>query len=475
MADYYGLSKDGFKRKRLPEIKSDIFQRFEDATGATVEKGSNSILGVLVGVIGYEIADMWKSLEDSYNAMYPNTAEGVSLSNAAGLAGILPRPATASIAVLTCYGENGTYIPSGTEVSSSTNSNIIYSSVEDANISIDNFSVLKFEVDREVVSGNLYSINIDDVVVQYTAKQVDSKSSVLIGLATQFSSLTTNVTNDVLTISTDYINSARLGEYIGVKLTKLGSPIRFECEKLGAIDSPVGTINQVIDTITGFDGAINDVPVSVGNDADTDETLRQRWSASMYNRGSANIQAVRARVLDCIGVNKAVVIENVGDITDEDGLLPHSIEVIVSGGNNEDIANAIYLTKSGGIQTNGTQVIEIKDNLTTKTYPIRFNRPTTKPIFVKVDVYDYTEEVWSSANVNQIKQAIIDYGGQLQFGEDVINQRFYGPIYSSAKGIGRIEAQMSTDGVTYSTSNVPVSIREVATFGYSDIEVIRHE
>ena len=47
MADYYGLSKDGFKRKRLPEIKSDIFQRFEDATGVTVEKGSNSILCVL--------------------------------------------------------------------------------------------------------------------------------------------------------------------------------------------------------------------------------------------------------------------------------------------------------------------------------------------------------------------------------------------------------------------------------------------
>ena len=475
MADYYGLSKDGFKRKRLPEIKSDIFQRFEDTTGVTVEKGSNSIIGVLVGVIGYEIADMWKSLEDAYNAMYPNTAEGTSLSNAAGLAGILPRPATASIAVLTCYGKNGTYIPSGTEVSSSSDSNIVYSSVEDANISIDNFSVLKFEIDGEVVSGNIYSININDVVVRYTANQGDSKSAVLVALSARLPNLTTNVSNDVLTITTDYINSARLVEYSGVALTKLGSPIRFECETLGAIDSPMGTITQVIDTITGFESATNDVPVSVGNNADTDETLRQRWSASLYNRGSANIQAVRARVLDCIGVSKAVVIENVGDVTDEDGLLPHSIEVIASGGNNEDIANAIYLTKSGGIQTNGTQVVEIKDNLTTKTYPIRFNRPTTKPIWVKVDVYDYTEEVWSSANVNQIKQAVIDYGGRLSFGEDVILQRFYGPIYAATKGIGRLEVQMSTDGVTYGTSNVPISIREVATFGYSDIEVIHHE
>lgn len=475
MADYYGLSRDGFKRKRLPEIKSDIFQRFEDTTGVTVEKRSNSIIGVLVGVIGYEIADMWTSLEDTYNAMYPNTAEGVSLSNSAGLAGIFPSPATASIAVLTCYGKDGTYIPYGTEVSSSNDSNIVYSSAEEANISVDNFSVLNFEIGGEVVSGNLYSININDVVARYTANQGDSKSAVLIALAAQLSSLTTGVTNNVLTISTDYINSARLGEYIGVKLTKLGSPIRFECETPGAIDSPIGTITQVIDTITGFDGAINDVSVLVGSDADTDETLRQRWSASLYNRGSANIQAVRASVLECIGVNKAVVIENSGDVIDEDGLLPHSIEVIAEGGNEKDIANAIFNKKSGGIQTNGTQVIEIRDNLTKKTYPIRFNRPTAKPIFIKVDVYDYTEEVWISNNVNNIKQAIIDYGSQLSFGEDVIVQRFYGPIYSSTKGIGRIEVQMSTDGVSYSATNVPISIREIATFEFSNVEVIHHE
>ena len=475
MADYYGLSRDGFKRKRLPEIKSDIFQRFEDTTGVTVEKGSNSIIGVLVGVIGYEIADMWTSLEDTYNAMYPNTAENVSLSNAAGLAGILPRPATGSIAVLTCYGKDGTFIPSGTEVSSSSDSTIVYASVDDANISIDNFSVLNFEIVGEVATGNLYSININGVVSQYTARLGDSKSAVLVALSSQLQSLNTNTMNDVLTITTDYTNSARLVEYSGLTLTKLGSPIRFECETLGAIDSPVGTITQLIDTISGFESAINDVPVSVGNNADTDETLRQRWSASLYNRGSANIQAVRSRVLDCIGVTKAVVIENVGDTVDEDGLLPHSIEVIVQGGDNEDIANAIYYTKSGGIQTNGTQVVEIRDALTSKTYPIRFNRPTNKPIYVKVDVYDYTEETWSSENVQLIKQAIVDYGNKLSFGENVILQRFYGPIYSSTQGIGRLEVQMSTDGVSYGVSNVPISIREFATFNIVNIEVTHHE
>ena len=150
-----------------------------------------------------------------------------------------------------------------------------------------------------------------------------------------------------------------------------------------------------------------------------------------------------------------------GDVIDKDGLLPHSIEVIAEGGNEKDIANAIFNKKSGGIQTNGTQVVEIRDSLTKKTYPIRFNRPTAKPIFVKVDVYDYTEEVWNGNNANNVKQAIVDYGSQLSFGEDVIVQGFYGLIYSSTQGIGRIEVQMSTDGVSYSTGNVPMSIREV--------------
>lgn len=471
----YGLSPAGFARKRLPEIKADIFKRIEDKLGITVEKGSNSVIGMLVGILGYEIADLWTSLEDTYNAMYPNTASGTSLINSAGLAGILPKSATASIAVLTCYGQDGTFIPSGTEVSSTSDSSIVYASIDDANISIENFSVLNFEINGEVTEGFHYSVKINDVVAQYTANQGDSKSVVLVALSSQLTGLTTTVINDVLAVTTDYINSAKLSEYSGLTLTKLGSPVRFKCETLGAIDSPIGTITQVIDTITGFENASNDVPVSVGNDADTDETLRQRWSASLFQRGSANIQAVRARVLECIGVNKAVVIENVGDVTDKDGLLPHSIEVIVSGGNNEDIANAIYLTKSGGIQTNGTQTVEIRDALTAKTYPIHFNRPTTKRVYVKVDVYDYDEEVWSGASVKQIKQAIIDYGSKLSFGDDVILQRFYGPIYAATKGIGRLAVTMSTDGSSYSDSNVPISIREIATFNVDNIEVTHHE
>ena len=115
----YGLTRDGFRRKRLPEILSDINRRVSDRLGVEIETGSNSLFGQLHGVFAYEIADLWEQAENTYNAMYPNTATGVSLSNAAGLAGISAISGTQSRLLATCYGTNGTVIPYGAQISSS--------------------------------------------------------------------------------------------------------------------------------------------------------------------------------------------------------------------------------------------------------------------------------------------------------------------------------------------------------------------
>ena len=84
----YGLTRDGFRRKRLPEIKTAIETRLADALGTEIQTSANSVIGQLIGVFAYEIADLWEAQEDTYKSMYPSTACGVSLSNAAGLAGI---------------------------------------------------------------------------------------------------------------------------------------------------------------------------------------------------------------------------------------------------------------------------------------------------------------------------------------------------------------------------------------------------
>lgn len=113
----YGLTREGFKRKRLPEIQASINRRVADKLGVDIQTGSNSVFGQLHGVYAYELADLWELAQNVYNAMYPTTATGVSLSNAAALAGITLIEAEKSSLIATCYGDDGTSIPYGAQIS----------------------------------------------------------------------------------------------------------------------------------------------------------------------------------------------------------------------------------------------------------------------------------------------------------------------------------------------------------------------
>ena len=79
MANEYGVTVEGFKRKRLPEIIEDMTQRFEDKMGVQVDRSSTSVLHHNLSVIGYELSDIWSALQGTYDAMYPNTATGYRL------------------------------------------------------------------------------------------------------------------------------------------------------------------------------------------------------------------------------------------------------------------------------------------------------------------------------------------------------------------------------------------------------------
>jgi uncharacterized phage protein gp47/JayE len=116
----YGLSATGFKRKRLPEIMQAINARISDTLGLKTQIQSNSVLGQIVGVFSYEIADLWEQAENGYNAMYPSTAQGVSLSNAAGLAGLQLIEAESTTLIATCFGSELTEIPYNAQITDGT-------------------------------------------------------------------------------------------------------------------------------------------------------------------------------------------------------------------------------------------------------------------------------------------------------------------------------------------------------------------
>lgn len=468
----YGLSATGFKRKRLPEIMQAINARISDTLGLKTQIQSNSVLGQIVGVFSYEIADLWEQAENGYNAMYPSTAQGVSLSNAAGLAGIQLIDAESTTLVATCFGANGTEIPYNAQITDGTNT---YSCTDVyLQINSSRACVIGVKLAGAVTEGTSYALTIDGVTRAYTAASGDTATSVLVSLSALFSftDRTTSVNNDALLITmNDQSQTMNVISSDNLTLSTIGSPFNFKADTVGALSPNIGSITQIVTSYAGWDSVENNVAAVVGRDTETDISLRQRWGASVYDRASAMVEAIRAALIQTDGVTFAIVYENDTDATDADGRPPHSIEAVVAGGSPQDIGATIWRTHAGGITTYGTQSVTVNDSQGIP-HVMRFNRPTEVPIYLQITVTANPEKELSEAAITLIQRAIVNQGAGLTVGQDVILQSFYGTVYQATScAVGYMEIKGSTDGTTWSTDNIIMDARHLATFDAANVSV----
>jgi uncharacterized phage protein gp47/JayE len=470
MADEYGLSPQGFKQKRLTDIIQSMNSRIADQLGVQISTEANSVFGQLIGVFSYEIADLWEQTAQVYGAMYPHTASGVSLDNASALAGISPISAEKTTVVCTCYGTNGTQIPYGSQIASSSNNNIVFQCAEPEAV-ISTMSSCDVGITLSSVSAGAYTVTIDGTPHTYTASGTETIAQVLTALGSSITEVTASVENDVLNLT-----EANQEDTFAIAITnnlvfdRIGSPVTFECTQTGAITPAVGDLTDIITTYAGWDAVSNNVPANTGREAESDTALRQRWNGSLYTRSVGMTDSIASALLTLNGVTSAYVYENDQDTIDAEGRPPHSIEAVVNGGESAEIGLTIWQKKSAGIDTFGSQSVTINDS---QGFPhvINFNRPLVVDVYLNITVTEYPEEALPPNAQTLITEAVLNYGNSLTVGNDVILQRFMGAIYQSVAGIGYITITASTDGVTYSTNNISIDSRHVASFDATRIQV----
>jgi uncharacterized phage protein gp47/JayE len=470
MADY-GLTPEGFKQKRLADIIQSMNSRIADQLGVQISTEANSVFGQLIGVFSYEIADLWEQAAQVYGAMYPHTASGVSLDNSAALAGITPIAAEKTTVVCTCYGTNGTQIPYGAQISSATDSNIIFQCV-DANAVISAQETCDVGITlASVTEGETYSATVDGIIYSHTATSTDTIATVLTAIGSQITAIPASVENDVLRITeSNQENTFSVAISNNMTFETIGSPVTFECTTDGAITPAIGDLTDIVTTYAGWDSVSNNVSANTGRLAESDTALRQRWNASLYTRSVGMTDSIASALMALNGVTSAYVYENDSDTTDENGRPPHSIEAVVNGGETDEIGLTIWKKKAAGIDTFGSQSVSINDS---QGFPhtINFNRPLIVPIYLNITVTEYPEEALPPNAQAMITEAVLNYGNSLTVGNDVILQRFMGAIYQNVAGIGYITVTASTNGSTYSSNNISIDARHVATFDATRIQV----
>ena len=235
----------------------------------------------------------------------------------------------------------------------------------------------------------------------------------------------------------------------------------------GPITAVSGTITSIDTPITGWNTVSNLADAEVGSNEETDIELRVRREKSLAIDAQSTVDALFSAISNVSFVTQNIVLENDTNITDGNGLPPHSFQCIVVGGSDEDIGLAIWLNKPAGITSFGTTSTPILDSQGIP-HTISFTRPTEIDIYVTVNLTVFGDYPVNGDDL--IKQAIVDYAnGELVSGrgfslnEDVIFSELYTPI-NSIVGHQVDSLFIGTSPSPAGTINIPIGLTEISNF-----------
>jgi len=113
----FGLDENGLEIKTESEIKTELEDAWKATFGQAINLDARSFLGQVTGIISEREGLIWELIEVIYLSPFPDTAEGVPLDNVSAITGIVRKPETVSVGVITLIGTAGTLVDEGSVIS----------------------------------------------------------------------------------------------------------------------------------------------------------------------------------------------------------------------------------------------------------------------------------------------------------------------------------------------------------------------
>jgi uncharacterized phage protein gp47/JayE len=251
----------------------------------------------------------------------------------------------------------------------------------------------------------------------------------------------------------------------------------FMCTVDGANYVPAGSITTIITPVSGLDSVNNIVAGTVGRDVMGDDEFRVYRRNNLQTNAKATDNAIQSNLSELLGVSYVKVISNRLMTTDAEGRPPKSFETIIQGGDDDEIAAAIWLNQASGIESFGT-ITKIVQDSNGDNQTIKFSRPVPKFVWIQLEVNSSGLEEGNAPTL--VKEAIYDWSQNKEnvyIGSPIIFEKHYTPIYS-VKGVTetnflRIGVSDSAliPPVSYVTSNIYLEEGELAEYAIDRMEV----
>lgn len=486
MGEKYGVTPKGFVLKRMDTILDEIHTDLTEDFGFDTRVYPKSFLNVLITTFGAQIAELWEEAQNSYFTKYPSTAESVNLDNAVQYGGIRRQKQRQTVYKIHCTGIDGTIISKGSMIASDTNPEIKLVTITSFRITRENFNSVRIKV--AAINEDKYSITINEQTYGINSDPGADESSILNGLVRALSSCTdfsiSFNTNDKTLDITDL--NVKGSNYLGLSDNLTTASVttihEFHTAEYGKVNLPNETITVIKTAVNGFQKCVNLIAPTWGRNVETDVELRQSYLYKSAIRSTRMIDSITSSLINNVdGVETAAGFQNDSNNYDSQGRPPHSIELVVDGGDETEIATIIFDKKAAGIQTVGDVVTQIETEYGDMV-AVRFNRPIPVYAYLKITIEGHLNSMQSNYEAI-VKRSVMNATADLAAGDNLLSQSLLRGIYESVSGISYVTITIAIaydlgkppGEKDYYYNNIIISSREKVYLDESRIEVQAYE
>ena len=446
--------------------------------GAELRVDDSSVLGRILTILSKSLAQNAEILPVILQSMDINSAEGRQLDNLLwNLHRTARKGASQASGLVVLHGDLGVVVPSGSAVSNSLTSDVFKTNT---NVKFSNSGCVG--VDIEIVRDKAESISISYTVdgvlsesppivikLQKTELSLKDISTRLVDAINNQASYLYATRNNDNSVKVEILDKSYVGNFTisgAARVTRSYMPVSVTSESFNSRESLVGQVNSIKTPLLGWRGVSNPFSISKSQEVETDEEYRLRgklYQNSSYGKYSSILMAIKSV--------KGVTYENIQINTSRNetssGITNNGLSITVMGGNEDEIAVAIFESISEGIATVGDIVKSVKD-INGFGHEIRFSRPKVKPIQISMSLITYPD--FPNNGVAIIKQAIVDWFNNLDVGEDIHYSRLYQPI-NSVSGFAVKNLKFGFKGGSLGLDDVIINHNEIATISAEDINI----
>lgn len=259
--------------------------------------------------------------------------------------------------------------------------------------------------------------------------------------------------------------------------------VDFACNEPGAIPCPPHNLNRIYQSIPGLDAIDNEDAAVLGALAESRADFERRRYNSVAKNGHGTTHSIYGEVFQVPGVVDCYVMDNpLGtsrSVAPTDYVLkPHSVYVAVVGGDDKDVATAIWRKKDVGCDYNGNTTVTIYDEDTGYSsppeYQVTFMRPSPRPVKFYVRLINSQSLPADAPEV--VRQRIVETfsgagenGARERIGARIMATRYY--IALSDTRVADFLVSVKVGFTAPSGDSIQIGIDQVPTLAPSDITV----